>query len=33
MSEKLPLNIKQTAQLYGVSSDTLRYYESWVDRA
>lgn len=28
MSEKLPLNIKQTAQLYGVSSDTLRYYES-----
>ncbi len=28
MNEKLPLNIKQTAQLYGVSSDTLRYYES-----
>lgn len=28
MADRLPLNIKQTAQLYGVSTDTLRYYES-----
>ncbi len=28
MEPELSLNIKQTARLYGVSADTLRYYES-----